>query len=95
MSNDSLTMTEVEPEVITDASQPATLLRQVVPNDDARKIIAAFKLLLQYGLGAMMICQTCMAAKKSEVAVWGHREADGELCLQCGCTRREFTGITR
>lgn len=93
MSDDALTMTELEEVVETPTEE--TRLRRVIPYDAGKVIIRAMKLLIREGIGTLAICAQCQSAKKPEVAQWGRQESDGNYVLQCGCSRWVLEGVTK
>lgn len=102
MSADSLAITEVDdtqpesvtPEVVK-ANEDIPLLRQVIPNDDARTLMRGLKSLVKRDVGPIMVCLTCQREKRPDIIQFAKRDTDNTLLMICACTVRILDGVTQ
>ena len=101
---DTLVMSEVDDaeftpqppvEVVAEPEAEPSLVRQVIPYDDAKVMVRAIKILARYNVGVVNVCLKCKEAKRTtaDVAQWARKDDSGELMLNCGCTLRVLDGM--
>jgi len=105
MTTDTLTLTEVDETVDTAAptqephvvapDEDIPLLRQVIPNDEARMLMRGLKSLVKRDVGPIMVCLTCQREKRPDIIQFAKRDTDGSLLMICACTVRILEGVTK
>lgn len=102
MTQDSLTITEVEddatvvaqePEVVEAADTP--LLRQVISHQDGMNFRRVVRSLFPLDVGLLAICLTCQKEQRADVIQYARNEQTGEILLVCQCTVRILQGVTK
>ncbi len=83
---------EVTPEG-TQTVEPFTRRRQVIPNDDGRRLRRVLLDFQRRGLTVMMRCEECGAAGRRAIIEATRAEETNELLLVCECTLRICEGI--
>ena len=89
MTGDTLEITAVDD--TTDDAKP--LPRQVIVNDDARLLKRAFKLLMSFGIGPLMVCNACKEADRPEIIQWARTADTNDVVMVCGCRVRILEGM--